>query len=341
MSATSQLTTFSDLYTDLMNRVRVNTSETATVTQAKRYINIALQDMHIGFGEKFPWAERRAVLRTHPEYTTGTVTATKGSNSLTGSGTAWNTANDFGENNARVGGKMIIDSSPEVYEVTAVGSDVTATLNVPWIDTTASSLSYKYFEDEYSLASDFLRPFDLQSFDVNSEIRLIGRREFRFMFPRNKITGRPRIATLVDRAFSGNTTPVRKIRFHKPPNDTYLFEYAYITSNLAVSSSGTTASNLVNDNDEPIVPLQYRHAIVFHSLYHWYRDKKNDTRSVEAKAEYVDVVTRIVNNHEIGRSRPQIRPELSTYTRASKQPYRRRARSYGRFVTGTAFDEIR
>jgi hypothetical protein len=48
VSSTSQLTTFSDIYTDLQNRVRVTTSVTATETQAKRYINIALQDMHLG-----------------------------------------------------------------------------------------------------------------------------------------------------------------------------------------------------------------------------------------------------------------------------------------------------
>ena len=48
MSATSQLTTFSDLYTDLQNRVRVTTGVTATENQAKRYINIALHDLHLG-----------------------------------------------------------------------------------------------------------------------------------------------------------------------------------------------------------------------------------------------------------------------------------------------------
>ncbi len=54
MSSTSQVTTFEDLYTDLMNRVRVTTSVAATLEQAKRYINIALQDIHLGFDYKLP-----------------------------------------------------------------------------------------------------------------------------------------------------------------------------------------------------------------------------------------------------------------------------------------------
>src|SRR3990167_10782650 len=116
MSATTQPTDFSDLFTDLQNRVRVNTGVTATENQAKRYINTALQDMHIGFGEKFPWAERDDVLRTQAQYTTGTVTITKGSTALTGASTLWNTANSFSVNNVRVGGKITINGSTEVYE---------------------------------------------------------------------------------------------------------------------------------------------------------------------------------------------------------------------------------
>ena len=90
MSATSQPTDFSDLFTDLQNRVHVITGVTATANQAKRYINIALHDMHLGFGEKFYWAEREAQLITHAEYTTGTVAVTIGSTTITGTSTAWN-----------------------------------------------------------------------------------------------------------------------------------------------------------------------------------------------------------------------------------------------------------
>ena len=65
MSLTSQVTTFLDLYTDLQNRCRVTTGVSATETQAKRYINIALADFNLGFQHKLPWLERTAQLRTH------------------------------------------------------------------------------------------------------------------------------------------------------------------------------------------------------------------------------------------------------------------------------------
>jgi len=56
VSATTQYTTFSDLYVGLMNSVHADTGQTATSNQAKRAINVALQDMHVGMGEKFVWA---------------------------------------------------------------------------------------------------------------------------------------------------------------------------------------------------------------------------------------------------------------------------------------------
>ena len=135
MAATEQPSTFSDLYTDLQNRTRTTLSVTATENRAKRYINIALHDLHVGFGEKLPWAEREAILVTQPEYTTGTLVATKGSTTITGTGTAWNTANDFSVNNMRAGGKIVIDGGPEVYTMSSVGGDTAGVLTSDWIET--------------------------------------------------------------------------------------------------------------------------------------------------------------------------------------------------------------
>lgn len=338
MSVTTQPTDFVDLYTSLLNKVRADTSVTATSNQAKGAINTALLDMFIGSGEKFPWAERSQELITQAEYTTGTLAVSKGSTSVTGTSTLWNTNNDFGVANARVGGKMVINGGVEVYTVSAVGSDTGITLSSRFMKTTVTAASYVYFEDEYALHADFLRPIDLTFFDKNTEITLIGRRTFRERYPRNKVTGKPLVAAIFDKEFASDTVPVRKVKFHKPPDDFYLIPYSFVTNKLAVSSSGTEQTQLSADADEPIVPLQYRHAIVLHALYNWYRDKRDDDRSQEAKAEYTDLILRITGDQEIGRNRPQMRPQVSSYVRAARQPYSRRGR---RYTTGSAFDEIR
>lgn len=339
MSSTSQITDFSDLYTDLIARVRENTGTTAAVTVAKRYINIANQDLYLQGAEKMPWAERRATITTHARYTTGTLTATRGSTTITGSSTAWNTANDDGVANMRAGGKITIAGQQEVYSITAVADDTSATISPAYIGDTESSLTYTYFEDEYALASDFARPLDLRAFDTGRTIKLVGRQDFRRMYPRNRVpTSRIRHATLLDLPFSGSTTPVRKVQFAPPPSDVQIIHYDYVTSHVAVSSAGVASANLSSDSDEPILPLRWRHLIVFHALYHWYRDRKDDPRSQEAKAEYEQLKDRLLSDHEVGQQRPSVAPRAYLYRARAMRPWRSGGRR--RFDVNGEFDRM-
>ena len=311
----------------------MTTGVSATETQAKRAINIALHDMHLGLDYRLPWAERRAVIRTQDDYTTGTVTTTKGSTAVSGSSTLWSTNNDFAVDNARANGRIVFAGSRTPYIVTTVTDDTNIVLAERFTETSLSAATYTYYEDEYDLASDFLRPIDMQRFSLEASVDLISRTEFRRRFPINSTLGRPSVATILDFAPSGSVTPIRRVKFAPAPNDFYQIPYTYVTGNLAVSSSGTAAANLSADTDEPIVPLRYRHAILYHALAAWFRDKKDDTRSQEAKAEYVDIMTRIMMDTEVGSVRPQLRPRVSGYVNQAKRPYTRGG-TRGRFDRG-------
>lgn len=340
MSTTSQVTTYSDLYTDLQNRVRVATSVTATENQAKRYINTALHDIHMNFDYRFPWTERRGVIRTHAPYTTGTVAVSIGGTALAGTDTLWNTANSYSENNARTTGKLTISGGTDLYKISAVGSDTSITLNDRYVASSAASgASYIYFEDEYSLASDFLRPLDMQFFSQAHNITLMSRLEFRRNFPRPNVSGRPTVACILDLSFGAATTPVRRVQFYPYPSDTFIIPYSYISSALAVSSAGVEATALSSDTDEPTMPLRYRHVIVLHALYNWYRDKRDDARSQEAKAEYLDAMNRMVADVEVGtHNKAQIVPKLGGYAGYAKRPYSQT--SGRRFSVNNSFDRM-
>lgn len=330
---------FSDLYFALLNKVREQTTATATLNQAKQYINTGLQDMHIGYGERFPWAERQARITTMAPYTTGTVSITQGSTTLTGASTLWTTTNAFGIANARTTGKLVINGTAPIYEISSVGGAGTITLTSAYVGADVSAGTYSYFEDEYDLHADFLRPMDLQFFDAASEIRIIDRNRFRRSYPQNSVTGRPLIACLLDRAFVGNTTPIRRVVFFRPPDANYTIPYSFVTNKLAISSTGTAQQALLADTDEPIVPYQYRHAIVLHALYSWYRDKKDDARSTEAKNEFTDLVLRITGDTEIGERRPVIQPAMTRYRANATSPYRRGG-ARGVHASGTRFDRM-
>ena len=332
MSTTSQLTDFTGLYTDLMNRIRADTSQSATATQAKRYVNIALYDMHLGFDYRFPWCERSAFLLTQAQYTTGTCTATQGSTTLTGQSTAWNTANAFNINNMRANGKIRVAGSITPYTISSISSDTAAVLSSKFTESTQTAQTYVYYENEYDLAADFLRPIDIQQFSYQIPVELIGRTEFRRRYPTNSIPGTPTVACIIDSAPSSNTTPVRRVRFERPPYMAMTIPYTYVTAYLATSSTGTAQTNLSADTDEPIVPLRYRHALVFHAVYHWYRDKKDDSRAQEAKAEYTDIMLRIASDMEVGSVKPQIRPRVSGYATSARRPWRGgHGSGYGRY----------
>lgn len=338
MSTTGQVQNFQDLYLDLTNRIRAQTGSSGPVDVMKRYINIALQDIHIGAKERMPWVERQGVLITQPSYSTGTVSVTQGSTTLTGSGTAWNTANAWGVNNIRAYGKLVLGGGLENYEVSAVASDTSLTLASRFTQDTLTDATYTYFEDEYALASDFLRPVDFRYFDLSRQFTMLPRNEFRMHYVRQQTAGKPTACTIIDRPPSGSTTLVRKVLFNRPTDQAYTIPYAYITKNLVVSSAGAAQEQFSADADEPLLPLPYRHIIVAKALYWAYRDRRDDRRSGEANQEFLDLWLRMANDSEFGQSRPMMSPRIASYHNRARRPM---SGATPRVVSGTAFDELR
>ena len=338
MSTSTHPKTFADLYSALLADMRADTTSTAVTAHAKRYINTALHEMHATRRERFQWAERDAVLTTRASYTTGTISATQGSTTLTGTSTAWTTADAWGTANARAGGKIVIAGSTDVYEVASVDAATTITLTEKFVSDDVTDETYAYFEDEFALDSDFLRPLDIRFFDQNRTLPLIGRRDFRARYPRNNIPGTPKAAAILDKPFDGSVTPVRKIVLAPPPQYARLIPYAFITNKLAVDSTGTELAEMSSDTDEPIVPLSLRHLILWYASANWYRDRNDDQRAEAKLAQYFDLYQRVLSDQEVGQQRPQLRPVVAPYVRSARRPYR----SGGtRYSTGSAFDELR
>jgi hypothetical protein len=332
MSSSGQVQDFQDLYTDLTNRLKNTITDTNLLTVAKRLINIALHDIIIS--DKYEWGKRWATIVTQPSYTTGTVAASKGSTTVTGTDTLWNTNNDFGVPNVRAGGKIKISS--EVYEVASVASDTSLTLRSTYTRDDITGGSYIYFEDEYSPAADFDEIMMSQKMIGDIEIPVIQNDKFFRAYVRNDILGQPRVATVIDREFGSDTSRVQKIVFSPSPNDSWLVRYRYATTYLAVDSSGTEKTQLVDDTDEPIIPLKYRHVIVLHALKMGYLTTKDDNRYQAVGHEYNELIQRM--KVDTGAADPQPMLEIK---RPSSVYWGRGARRARRFSTGTEFEELR
>lgn len=346
MSATTTPTTFSDLFTDVLNRVRGDTTRTTDLNLAKRYVNMGLQDLHIQ--QNWPWAERTQTLRTHKPYSTGSVSVQAASRlTLEGTNTAWNTViTGLVFTNVRTNGKLVIAGDDEPHAINSVTSDTSAALRERYLGnvTTASTYAaayanYTYFEDEYDLASDFWRLVDTRSFSTALDIPILGRQEFYRRYPANKSPGSITVCTILESVPAGGTSATKRVVFHPPPDDYYTIPYRYITTYLANSAAGAGQANLSADDDVPIIPLQYRHVLIFFATAQWYRDRKDDTRSQEANAEYVDLVKRMANDSIPERDVPRLKGARSRYLQRTAGPLRRPSGS--RFTTGTAWDELR
>ena len=84
------------------------------------------------------------------------------------------------------------------------------------------------------------------------------------------------------------------------------------------------------------MPVPYRSLIVTHALWHWYRDRKDDTRANDALQEYAVMLSEVVADNEVGSNKPHINPATSSYARRASVPWR----SYhgGRFDINDRFD---
>lgn len=340
MSSISQPTSYVDLYTDLLNRMRADTTTTSIITLAQRYINAALHDFHIQ--QNWPWAERRTRITTAPTYTTGTIAVADGARTtITGTSTLWNTAiTGLGRNNVIAGGKIRPGGSDNTYTVSVVNSDTSITTVETVVDNLgtgiAAGTNYTYYEDEYALASDFFRLVDARQFSQVMNLPVVSSGEFYRRYPRNDTPGAPRKATIIQLAPSGSTDWQPRVMFNPAPDRAYSIPYRYITRNLAVSSTGVGQVSLVADTDEPIIPVRYRHALIEYGAYVWYRDRKDDQRATEAYTAYTDLFKRIAGDFGPEHDNPRLVP-----VRMRQQPFLATRRGPGRFTTGTAWDELR
>ena len=336
--------TLSELRTAFLDALKEVTGVTAVNDVATRYLNIANHDIA---QEKWPWSERRSTIRTSPPYTTGTVdvaiTTLTTRRAVTGSGTAWNTANSFSDVNAiGAGAKMTLGTSDVVHLVSSVGSDTAITLDTSTPYTGASALddaSYAIYQDEYALASDFGDPIDARYFDEDRTIRLIGAQEFYRLFARNDRRQQPQAATLIELGPSGSVSLRPRLVLGPAPDQTYIIPYRYMTVNLAVSSAGVGQANLSAAGDEPIVPRAFRMGLVWKALEVWFSSRqKNAGLAADFAGRYTTAMLRARQKSTPADDRPRFQPAVSSYWTHARRPWR--GAGARRFDGGTSWDRL-
>ncbi|MDP3769070.1 MAG: hypothetical protein Q8S13_13725, partial [Dehalococcoidia bacterium] len=272
-------------------------------------------------------------------YTTGTVDISVGSTSLVGTSSLWNTANSYGQNNARTTCKITIAGGNDIYRVTTVTSDTAITLETRYVPTTAADdAAYIYFEDEYALEADFDDIVDARTFSPERKVRLIGPRDFYRIYNRNSRLGTPKHATLIELGAGTTAALRRRVVFGPAPDQVYTIPYRYYTTYLAVSATGTGAVNLSANTGEPIIPLRFRQALVRKALELWARDRKDDARAELYRGESDAILAKARAQVGDASDRPRLSPAVAAYWRQARRPYT--GTSTGRYDVNDRFDHL-
>lgn len=220
------------------------------------------------------WARKqpRGVITTTAAITTGTVTATQGSTSITFSNAP---ADSVAGRRIRIAG---LPTVPRIESHTAASTS--ATLDAAWPEETQTTQSYVVFETEYDLPSDFLRfagPPVLHASGAEP-IAVSSREVLETNFPISEITaGYPTRAAMI--------TPTR-IQLNRYKDRAYRleFDYIYLPADLSAGLN------------EPILPRHHRRVLSTGAASLICHDK-NDTKQKTLASEFREHVSLLVQEH--------------------------------------------
>lgn len=137
--------TLGDLKNEMYKKGRITSTNAITSsTEVTQAINNALIKVY----HSFPWPFRRDIitLQTRAPYTTGTITTTLASRSITGSSTSWTTGD--------IGMWLRVSTESELYKVKSVDSTTGITLENPYRGSnTGAGQSYTLYKRLYTLPS--------------------------------------------------------------------------------------------------------------------------------------------------------------------------------------------
>lgn len=137
--------TLGELRSDLYKLARSSSSNAiAGTTEVDRAVNNALISLYSNY--PWPWRQHLVSLQTTAPYSTGTITLTAASRSVTGSGTSWDTT--------WTGMWLRVDGESEWYQIRTVSSTTGIVLVQPYAGTqTGGGTSYKIYKRLYTLPS--------------------------------------------------------------------------------------------------------------------------------------------------------------------------------------------
>lgn len=246
------LVDFEDIYTAILELLKIQASDTTTLNRIKRNINIAYEDVI----SRHNWWWNRSVttLQLPAKITTGTVAMTNGSTSITFSSAPSSSVANY---------KIKFAGSSEVYTISAHTAAATAaTLNIAFVGTTDTDSTYILWKDFAQLPTDCKETTIVQHQLDNQPMIAVGLSDFRRIVAQDPAReGFPIYYTTDDFDSAGK----RRLRYWPAIYNNKInldVDYMMIFSPLDL------------DGDEPIMPLNDRTVLFyFGAAFAWGRER--------------------------------------------------------------------
>lgn len=266
--AAVQLVDFSDIYSAVLEELKIPSSDTTTLDRVKRNINIAYHQ--VATHTEWPWLMKRTDIvhrKYHAEGTSDTASVTNDSTTVTLSSAPDSGLGSF------VGYFLKIEGGSVVYTVAShTAGSASLTLSAAYQGTTNATAGFKIWTDRLNLPTDARLVTTITHDRSSREVLPIGLQKFDELSQVNRaLTDTPKYFALDDfyDPSTGDaeteTDRYRRVRIYPAVYDEgQIMHVTYIQE----------VDELDADGDEPAIPLEDRIVLVYGALaLSWSRDR--------------------------------------------------------------------
>lgn len=290
--AINQIKTFGDIISAILRRCKLSSDDTDAIDAIKEFINTRNQEICTGPDAKYSWLYENRDLIINARYSTGTVAVTNGSRVVQGTSTVWT--------NAFLGRKFYISSaSMDIYTIIAIDTvNQKLFLSADYQGSTVSGSAYFIYQDEYGLWPDLddiesvyhdyyqstLTPISSDQMDqLHIERRLTEGWASHYTVSGMKSYEGVALGKMVlGYDFLGAPDSLAMTIFPSIYSQSYVMHVKYAKK----------VPELVDDGDEPLVPIKYRNILVYGAASD-YLAMQNDTMAGFFNSKYEQILQRL------------------------------------------------
>lgn len=266
--------TVAEIVTALQDRLPKNFSLRGLVQS----VNEVVEDIR-GRNRSWSFWYKQGSITILDEYTTGTVSVTNGSATVTGSGTTFTSG--------MVGRKIRVNSG-EAYVISAYSSATSITLAVAYAGTTASAQTYSIYQDAYDLPTDCETV--LNAWDASNRRYIIGVPPEDINTSNIELSPSGQWVRSYGQFGWNSTTSLPQLIFHPEPTEAALIYLWYYKRPTAVTGPGST----------PDLPTFAHNVVLLGTLWKYTKDQGDEVNYRAALENLVTSDRNIVRDVVVG-----------------------------------------